>query len=182
MGDQMIIMRNFTAKNGDINGLSVSFATDEAGADWYESQKKFQSDTLKIVFNNEGVIVSMSHDVSALWPASNSVAEIALDDVPNGLSINGEWVFDGEQIQPRTTTLEEWQAKAKTLQQNLLNDAGTVTADWRTELQLGIISDEDKLTLIEWMNYIKSVKSLDLSEVKDEATLNEVAWPDKPKF
>ncbi|MGV6478763.1 tail fiber assembly protein [Pantoea agglomerans] len=181
MGDQMIIMKNFTAKNGDINGLSVSFATDENGVDWYESQKKFQSDTLKIIFNNEGVIVSMSHDVSALWPVGNSVAEVALEEVPAGLSINGEWVFDGQKILPRTTTLEEWQARAESMRQSLLIEAGDVTTDWRTELQLGILSDEDKSTLIEWMGYIKSVKKIDLSLVEDEATFDKVAWPKKPK-
>lgn len=181
MVKNMIIMKNFTAKNGDINGLSVSFATDENGADWYESQKKFQADTLKIIFNNKGVIVSMSHDVSALWPVGNSVAEVALEDVPAGLSINGEWVFDGEKILPRTATMDEWQSKAESMRQSLLKEASDITTDWRTELQLGILSDEDKATLIEWMGYIKSVKILDLSLVEDEATLDKVAWPEKPQ-
>jgi len=180
MGNQMTIMKNFTVKNGDVNGLTVSFATDENGADWYESQKKFQSDTLKIIFNNKGIIVSMSHDVSALWPGGNSVAEIALDDVPTGLSINGEWVFDGVKISPRTTTSEEWQEKAESLRQSLLKEAGDVTSDWRTELQLGIISDEDKEILIEWMAYIKALKALNLSSISNEAGFEAFTWPCKP--
>ncbi|MFK3934054.1 tail fiber assembly protein [Pantoea agglomerans] len=177
----MVIMKNFTVENVDLDGLLIAVATDETGADWYASQRLFQPDTLKFVFDKNGVVISMNHDVSALWPGGHSVAEIASKDVPAGLSINGEWVFDGERILPRTYTLEQWQAKAESMRQSLLKEAGNVITDWRTELQLGILNDEDKANLIEWMGYIKSVKTLDLSLVEDEATLDKVAWPEKPK-
>lgn len=176
----MIIMKNFTVSKGDINGLPVSVATDETGADWYESQKSFQDDTLKIVFNSSGVIISMSRDVSALWPGENSVAEIAPTDVPTTVDINGEWVFDGKQITARIYTAEEWQAKAEDQRQNLLKNAASIMADWRTELQLGAISDDDKASLIKWMAYIKAVKVVDISAVKDEVGYNAIAWPSQP--
>nr|QBM91370.1 hypothetical protein NNIBIDOC_00037 [Salmonella sp.] len=38
----------------------------------------------------------------------------------------------------------DYQAKAETARQKLLNDANNVIKDWRTELTLGIISDETK--------------------------------------
>lgn len=74
----------------------------------------------------------------------------------------------------------DWQAAAEKQRQNLLTIASDVTADWRTELQLGMISDEDKASLVEWMTYIKTLKSLEFSNTSDEAGLNKISWPIKP--
>lgn len=74
----------------------------------------------------------------------------------------------------------DWQAQAEHQRQDLLTAANDVTADWRTELQLAMISDEDKASLIEWMAYIKALKSLDLSNISDEGALGLIAWPSKP--
>ncbi|ATI62776.1 tail fiber assembly protein [Edwardsiella tarda] len=57
----------------------------------------------------------------------------------------------------------------------LLDEANAVTADWRTELALGIISDSDKAKLIAWMAYIHDVKATDTS------TAPNVAFPKKPE-
>ncbi len=56
----------------------------------------------------------------------------------------------------------------------LLTEANNVTADWRTELVLGIISEEDKASLTAWMQYIKAVKAIDTSKAPD------ITWPAKP--
>lgn len=68
----------------------------------------------------------------------------------------------------------EQQVEAAELQRtSLLVHANAVTADWRTELALGIISDEDKARLIAWMEYIKQVKAVDMSMLP-------VSWPIPP--
>lgn len=71
-------------------------------------------------------------------------------------------------------TQAELVARADNQKQALLNEANTVTDDWRTELALGIISDEDKASLITWMQYIKAVKAVDTSKAP------QVTWPVKP--
>ncbi|EIF4008930.1 tail fiber assembly protein, partial [Salmonella enterica subsp. enterica serovar Typhimurium] len=53
--------------------------------------------------------------------------------------------------------------------------------DWRIELTLGIISDENKAALILPMNYINVLKSLDLTGVSDEATFTAIRWPALPQ-
>ncbi|EBS0255991.1 phage tail protein, partial [Salmonella enterica subsp. enterica serovar Java] len=53
--------------------------------------------------------------------------------------------------------------------------------DWRTELALGEISDDDKDSLTKWMAYIRALKTLDLSGVKDSATFTEIRWPELPQ-
>ena len=45
---------------------------------------------------------------------------------------------------------------------------------WQTELQLGIISDEDKEKLISWVNYIKAVQAVDTQKAHN------IIWPKKP--
>ncbi|EJI3741613.1 tail fiber assembly protein, partial [Escherichia coli] len=43
------------------------------------------------------------------------------------------------------------------------------------ELQLGIISDEDKASLIAWVQYIKALKAVDTSKAPD------IIWPELPE-
>lgn len=56
----------------------------------------------------------------------------------------------------------------------LLTEAQTMISLWQTELQLGIISDEDKASLIAWINYIKSVQAL------DTILAPLINWPNRP--
>lgn len=71
-------------------------------------------------------------------------------------------------------THEEQVAIAEQKRQKLLIQANTITADWRTELALGIISDDDKSKLTAWMQYIKAVKVVDTSTAPD------ITWPETP--
>lgn len=67
---------------------------------------------------------------------------------------------------------------AENKRQTLLSEAKNATSDWRTELQLSIISDEDKARPSDWMIYIKAV---DVLQVKDEETFDKIEWPLKPE-
>lgn len=87
------------------------------------------------------------------------------------------WKWDGKFIAPSVPepTPEEHLAAAERFRDGLLQNANKVTADWRTELALGIISDDDKANLILWMQYIKAVKAVDVSTAPD------IDWPAKPE-
>ncbi|HAN8394526.1 TPA: tail fiber assembly protein [Escherichia coli] len=80
-----------------------------------------------------------------------------------------EWVTDTEAQQAADVEAAEQQKAA------LLLEAQATISLWQTELQLGIISDEDKASLIAWMNYIKAVQAVDTSKAPD------ITWPDKPE-
>lgn len=56
-----------------------------------------------------------------------------------------------------------------------LSYASQVTADWRTDLALGIISDDEEAKLKEWMLYIKAVKAVDTASAPD------INWPSVPE-
>lgn len=80
-----------------------------------------------------------------------------------------EWVTDTEAQQAADVEAAEQQKAA------LLFEAQATISLWQTELQLGIISDEDKASLIAWLNYIKAVQAVDTSKAPD------IIWPDKPE-
>lgn len=73
-------------------------------------------------------------------------------------------------------TNQERIAQAEAKRQQLLANANSITADWRTELSLGIISDEDKLSLVKWMAYIKELKAVTIAD----AIENDFTWPTLP--
>lgn len=74
---------------------------------------------------------------------------------------------------PPPTHEEEVEAAEQQRQQLLLRADG-VTADWRVELMLGDISEEDKERLSAWMDYKKQVKAVDTSTAPD------ITWPTPP--
>ncbi|EPN3521445.1 tail fiber assembly protein [Cronobacter sakazakii] len=93
----------------------------------------------------------------------------------------GKVIAPDEKGRPVLTEPEiNWQERAETARNKLLNEANTVTADWRVELVLGSITQADKVKLIAWMNYIKQLKAIDLNLVTDESSLNSIKWPVKP--
>ena len=79
------------------------------------------------------------------------------------------WVTDSDEQHAANVDAAERQ-KA-----NLLNAANSKIRLWQTELQLGIISDDDKASLIAWIGYIKAVTATDTSTAPD------VIWPEPPE-
>ncbi|EAA7933282.1 tail fiber assembly protein, partial [Salmonella enterica subsp. enterica] len=68
----------------------------EDGKNWYEEQKNFAADTLKIAYDQNGVIVNISQDVSTINPTGLSVVELPNITANRRADIYGGWVFDGE--------------------------------------------------------------------------------------
>lgn len=65
-------------------------------------------------------------------------------------------------------------SRAENQRSELLAAADSITADWRIELMLGEISDEDKTMLSAWMEYKKELKAVDVT------TAPNVNWPTPP--
>ena len=101
------------------------------------------------------------------------------DDYPEGTTTlapatpydtwNGsEWVTDTEEQHIADVEAAEQQKSA------FLAEAQAAISLWQTELQLGIISDKDKASLILWLTYIK-----ELQAVVPDAALG-IKWPTPP--
>lgn len=80
-----------------------------------------------------------------------------------------EWVTDTKAQHAADVEAAEQQKTA------LLLEAQATISLWQTELQLGIISDEDKASLISWLTYIKQLKGVDTSMAPD------ISWPVVPE-
>ncbi|EDM0860066.1 tail fiber assembly protein [Salmonella enterica subsp. enterica serovar Typhimurium] len=168
--------------------IGAYFLESEDGQDWYECQSLFSDDTAKIMYDPEGVIWGVvnqpvpqrgnTYAVSMLWPVNMSVAEIDAADCPDDCRGDGSWLYRDGKVLPVPV---DYQAKAETTRQKLLDAANSTIADWRTELALGEIGDDDKDSLTKWMAYIRALKTLDLSGVKDSATFTEIRWPELPQ-
>ncbi|EBR0843445.1 tail fiber assembly protein [Salmonella enterica] len=189
-------IKNFRLTDAPVNrgktqaeiNIGAYFLESDDGQDWYECQSLFSDDTAKIMYDHEGVIWGVvnkpvpqrgnTYAVSMLWPVNMSVAEIDAADCPDDCRGDGSWLYRDGKVLPVPV---DYQAKAETTRQKLLNDADNAIKDWRTELTLGIISDENKAALILWMNYINVLKSLDLTDVSDEATFTAIRWPTLPQ-
>ncbi|GDB66572.1 phage tail fiber assembly protein [Escherichia coli] len=80
-----------------------------------------------------------------------------------------EWVTDAEA--QRSGQVKDAERKKAAL----LAEAQSTISLWQTELQLGIISDDDKASLIAWMKYIQALNAVDTSTAPD------IEWPVKPE-
>lgn len=76
----------------------VLFLFDEEGNDWYACQKLFSENTLKVAYDNNGVICSISRDVSLLWPNGLSVAEVSIDETTDLIDISGGWKYENGEV------------------------------------------------------------------------------------
>lgn len=115
-----------------------------------------------------------SWDLSDLVDVSNTIVDVYNSIPPEGKirTIGSDGLPAWGDIPPPTH--EDLVSLAEATRLSLLDEVNNITADWRTELALGIISDEDKTTLIAWMQYIKEVKAVDV------ATAPEINWPTPP--
>ncbi|MFS9773383.1 tail fiber assembly protein [Enterobacter chuandaensis] len=80
-----------------------------------------------------------------------------------------EWVTD-KNAQKSGQVKEAEQKKSA-----LLTETQSAISLWQTELQLGIISDDDKASLIIWMKYIQALNAIDTSAAPD------IEWPERPE-
>ncbi|GCZ18363.1 phage tail fiber assembly protein [Escherichia coli] len=157
----------------------VVFLQDENGNDWYECQKLFSENTVKVVYDSNNIIVSISNDVSTLWPVGASVAET--ESLPDGVDINGNWIFDGQNVVERTQSANELKALAESRRDSLLNSARQQLVISQTKLLRGrVLSDAEQTALDAWLDYIDELNALDFTDIADKADFDAVAWPETP--
>ena len=157
-------------------GNNVQYFQSEDGKDFYESLPLFTKKYKLCITPDSGVICSISQDASALYPAGFSVVDV--DELPEGTDISGNWKFDNGII---SRIPVNYARKLEAMRQSYLNQAYEKINDWRTELQLGTISDEDRAALTQWMAYISQVKKMELPAIKTEAEFNAIKWPEQPQ-
>lgn len=172
-----VLREDLNDKESELNTKhGISFISDPKGNDWYTVQKKFAADTLKIIYDESGLIVSASRDASALWPLSFYVAEIT--DIPEGFTLpvpGDSWVFDGKTITVRVYSDSELTEQAAQQRANTIAAATVVIAPLQDAVELGRASDSDKARLLAWKNYRIDLDQLDIS------VPSAIRWPEPPE-
>jgi hypothetical protein len=159
----------------------VLFLKSDNGDDWYECQKTFRNDTIKIMYDLNGIIRSISNkpnadghfDASGFFPENMSVAEV--EKLPEHADINGRWLFDGAQIKLREYSDAELQQQALNKKQDLIKQATLQIATLNDAVELGMASAEEQKRLTAWKTY-----RVQLSRV-DPGTDPDIDWPQPPQ-
>lgn len=122
---------------------------------------------------SNGVVVNI-----VVWDGSGDLFSdyqtVNVDEISAGIG----WEYsDGEFSPPPAPELshDELVVQAEIKKQSLITSAHSAISIWQTELQLGIISDGDKASLINWLAYIKELQAIDTSSAPD------ISWPSPPE-
>jgi hypothetical protein len=159
------------------NQHNAMFLFSDEGTEWYGCQSKFSDDTIKIAYDEKGIIrsIAANNDVSTLWPEGLSVAEVVNSTANRRATIDGGWVFDGVKIERRVYTPEETQAQARTEKSFRLAAAAEAMAPLQDAVALGIANEAELEKLNAWQTYRVMLNRIDPSQGTD------VTWPEEPK-
>ncbi|PKC47794.1 tail fiber assembly protein [Pantoea ananatis BRT98] len=151
------------------------FLFDEDGNEWYESQKLFSPDTIKIAYREKGIVAAIANnftDVSSLFPDGLSVTEIENTEQNRLADNTGGWVFDGKGIVERIYTEQELTAFAEAEKAKRLVAASKVVAPLQDAADLEMATDEEKARLLSWKKYRVMLNRVDTAKPD---------WPQAPE-
>lgn len=144
------------------------FLTSADGQDWYECQAAFADDTIKIMYDADGVIRGMvdkpvaqrGHTlaVSMFFPLGMSVAE--LQNVPAGCAGDGRWRFVEGQVVRNTAWFVRRAEKQK---QRRLSQVATEMAPLQAAMLLGDITEAESQRLKVLLAYARTLSALDVT-------------------
>lgn len=154
--------------------FGVEWLFSEDGKNWYEEQKNFSPDTIKIAYLPSGQVFAVEKDVTGLNPEGMSVLE--LPDITANRRINdsGFWFYRDESL------VYNYALKAKVEREERIKTASSAVYDLEQDLLLGLISDEDKEKLRQSRLYVRALRNLELTTITDKTSFNAIQWPQAP--
>lgn len=150
-------------------GVIWLFSEDEKS--WYEEQKDFSVDTIKIAYDKNNVIVGISKDISTINPDGLSVVELPDITANRRADISGNWQFLDGKVIKRIYTPDELRAQAEVKKTELLSAATVAIAPLQDAVDEGMATAEETAALSEWRQYRVKVRRVDTSNPE---------WPPLP--
>lgn len=145
----MLHLKNITAGNPKTaeqyqmtKRYSVTWLFSEDGKNWYEELKNFASDTIKIAYTGDGRVVWVGKDVTGIEPRNASVIEVPDITANRRITAPGYWFYRNDEF------VFDYRLKAEDERDALLAQVSARTGEWEEDLLLGLISDEDKETVV----------------------------------
>ncbi|MCF6480618.1 tail fiber assembly protein [Escherichia coli] len=146
---------------------NVSYSRNVDG-DWYEQQKNFAEDTLKILYDDDGRISAFTRDVSSLPdPADFYVMELNAETVDT----DKQRLIGGKLVEYQKSQ-SELIADAEAMKSNLKSKADSEIAWRQYAVDKGIATVEESAALDEWNLYRVQLMRVDTSKP---------VWPEKPE-
>lgn len=155
-----------------IEDFNVIYLKSEDGQDWYECQKSFNSGTIKVMYDFNNVIRSISGDVSAFNPDGMSVAEV--NYLPDSCDISGKWQYINGAIVSREYTKGELVVQAERRKEELLVLASNNIAPLQDAVDLDEATLEEIERLKAWKKYRMQANRIDPTIAPD------IEWPAQP--
>ena len=125
--------------------------------------------------NKNGVVENV-----VIWDENGNIFDDYTVVNLEGLTAGIGWTYDGEKFsappEPEPTH-DELVQKAEILKQALISDANNYidSNQWPSKLALGRLSDVDKQSFNEWLDYLDALGAVDISAAPD------VNWPSRPE-
>ncbi|CZW83554.1 MULTISPECIES: tail fiber assembly protein [Enterobacter] len=116
---------------------------------------------------------------TVVWDGEGNIFEGYETVNIDGLGVGIGWSYDGKEFkappEPEPTH-EELVEQAENQKQSLINDANNYidSNQWPSKLALGRLSDEDKQSFNEWLDYMDALEAVDTSTAPD------ITWPEIP--
>ncbi|GAL57070.1 putative tail fiber assembly protein [Pseudescherichia vulneris NBRC 102420] len=182
-------IKNFTLYKNPTHQLispgtseNILFLKSEDNLDWYESQALFADDTIKIQYDSNGTIRAVVdkpvpqrgniYAVSMLWPINMSVAEIAVEDYPKSLTLDGTWKFNGTSVYQDAEVIAQNSRQANAaLRYKYMLDATLEISAIQSSKTVGNARESDSSNLLALQQYVDQLRDVDLSNP---------AWPPAP--
>lgn len=124
------------------------------------------------------VALQQEYENAGMWPESgvevNEDVFASFRNPPEGKILGSDQKGNPAWVDVPPLSHEQYVAIAELQKQALIAEAREKTELWRTQLMLGIITEEDKANLKEWMLYVQKVQVLDASTAPD------IIWPVRP--
>ncbi len=152
--------------------FNIVWLWSDDGKNWYEEQKNFQDDTLKMAYDENGIIRCIEKDVSMLNPDGLSVVELPNITANRRADISGNWMFKDDTIIKRVYTDAEQQQQAESQKTALLSEAESVIQQLERAVRLNMATEEERTRLEAWERYSVLVSRVDTAKPE---------WPDKPE-
>lgn len=152
--------------------FNVAWLWSEDGKNWYEEVKNFQPDTIKILYDENNIIVAVTRDASTLDPTGYSVVEVPDITANRRADDSGKWLFKDGVVVKRIYTADEQQQQAELQKAALLSEAESVIQQLERAVRLNMATDEERTRLEAWERYSVLVSRVDTADPE---------WPQKPE-
>ncbi|ENC32573.1 tail fiber assembly protein [Escherichia coli] len=150
-------LKNITAGNPKTvaqyqltKNFDVIWLWSEDGKNWYEEVSNFQEDTIKIVYDENNIIVGITRDASTLNPEGFSVVEVPDITANRRADDSGKWMFKDGAVIKRIYTADEQQQQTESQKAALLSEAESVIQPLERAVRLNMATDEEHSRLESW--------------------------------